>query len=108
MDRRRETRTETALPVRIWGVDSYSRPFMQLVSVRNLSCAGAVLQNVRAQVRAGEVLDVQYEGQRAQYRVIWVGRAGTIDAGALGLERLPREPHIWEVDPARCGRFVSE
>jgi len=108
MDRRRETRIATALPVCIWGVDSYSRPFTQLVSVRNLSGAGAVLQNVRAPMRAGEILDVQYDGHRAQYRVIWVGRPGTLDAGALGLERLPQEPHIWDVDPARCGRFVSE
>ena len=108
MDRRRDTRIETALPVRIWGVDSYSRPFMQLASVCNLSSLGVVLQNVRAQIRPGEILDVQYDGHHAQFRVIWAGRPGTLEAGALGIERLPQEPHIWDVDLARCGRFVSE
>ena len=108
MERETETCLQPALPVRIWGVDSYSRPFMQLASVRNFSTFAAVLQNVRAQVRPGEILDVQYEGQRAQFRVVWTGRAGTRAAGEIGLERLPLEPQIWDIDPARCGNFVSE
>lgn len=102
MDRRRETRIDTALPVRIWGVDSYCRPFMQLASVRNISSLGAVLQNVRSQIKPGEILDVQYDGLKAQFRVVWTGKPGTIEAGELGLERLPEEPFIWAVDPARC------
>ena len=104
----RGTPTDAALPVRIWGVDSYSRPFMQLASVRIFSVRGAVLQNVRAQIRPGEILDVQYEGQRAQFRVIWAGRVGSQAAGEIGLERLPLEPQIWDIDPTRCGSFVSE
>ena len=108
MGMERGTLTDAGLPVRIWGVDSYSRPFMQLASVRIFSVRGAVLQNVRAQIRPGEILDVQYEGQRAQFRVIWAGRAGTHSAGELGLERLPLEPQIWDIDPTRCASFVSE
>ena len=108
MDRRKEPRVEAALPVRIWGVDSYLRPFMQLASARFFGTLGAVLQNVRAQLRPGEILDVQYQGQRAQFRVIWAGRPGTDLAGELGVERLPLEPQIWDFDPARCGSFVSE
>lgn len=92
----------TALPVRIWGVDSYDQPFMQLASVRNVSGIGIVLQNVRAQIKPGEVIDVQYDGQKAQFRVGWTGAPGGIEAGVLGLERLPEEPHIWGVDPGHC------
>ena len=102
------TLTDAGLPVRIWGVDSYSQPFMQLASVRIFSIRGAVLQNVRAQISPGEILDVQYEGQRAQFRVLWAGRVGTQAAGEIGLERLPLEPQIWDIDPARCGNFVRE
>jgi hypothetical protein len=102
MDRRRERRIDAALPVRIWGVDSYCRPFMQLASARNISSLGVVLHNVRAQIKPGEILDVQYEGVKAQFRVVWTGMPGTIEAGELGLERLPEEPFIWDVDPARC------
>jgi hypothetical protein len=107
MDRRRDSRVDTALPVRIWGVDTYCRPFMQVASVRNISSLGAVLQNVRAHIKPGEILDVQYEGVKAQFRVVWTGRPGTIEAGELGLERLPEEPYLWNVDPARCGQVVG-
>jgi len=106
MDRRRETRIDTALPVRIWGVDTFCRPFMQLASVRNISSLGAVLQNVRAQVKPGDILDVQYAGMKAQFRVVWAGRP-TIEAGELGLEQLPDEPYLWEIDPARCGQVIG-
>ena len=102
MDRQREVQVETALPVRIWGVDSYCRPFMQLASVRNIGSLRAILKNVRSQVKPGEILDVQYDGQRAQFRVIWAGKPGTMEAGEIGLERLPEEPYIWDVDPVRC------
>ena len=107
MDNRREMRVETALPVRIWGVDCYSRPFMQLATVRNISSMGAVIQNVRSKIKPGEVLDVQYNGQKAQFRVIWAGRPGTLEAGEVGLERLPAEPYIWDVDAARCGQTMA-
>jgi hypothetical protein len=107
MDRRQETRIDTALPVRIWGVDTFCRPFMQLASVRNISSLGAVLQNVRAQIRPGDILDVQYDGIKAQFRVVWAGRPGTLEAGELGLERLPDEPYLWDVDPARCGQVIG-
>jgi len=54
MDRRRESRVDTPLPVRIWGVDSYSRPFMQMVTVGNIG------------------------SQKAQFRVVWAGMAGAV------------------------------
>ena len=107
MDRRRSPRVTAHLPVRIWGVDAHDLPFMQLASVRNISSIGAVLQNVRAHIKPGEILDVQYDGMKAQFRVVWTGRPGTIEAGELGLERLPEEPHLWDVDPARCGQVVG-
>lgn len=102
MNAEREIEINTALPVRIWGVDSYDQPFMQLASVRNVSGIGIVLQNVRAQIKPGEVIDVQYDGQKAQFRVGWTGKPGSIEAGEIGLERLPEEPHIWGMDPAHC------
>jgi hypothetical protein len=80
---------------------------MQLATVRNISSLGAVLQNVRSTLRPGEIVDVQYEGQRAQFRVVWAGRIGTIEAGEIGLERLPDEPYLWEVDPVRCGQEIA-
>jgi hypothetical protein len=81
---------------------------MQLASVRNISSLGAVLQNVRSRIKPGEILDVQYDGQKAQFRVVWTGRAGTLEAGEVGLQRLPDEPHIWDIDPLRCAQYSAE
>jgi len=81
---------------------------MQLASVRNISSLGVVLQNVRSKVQPGEILDVQYDGQKAQFRVIWIGRPGTMEAGEVGLQRLPEEPYIWDIDPVRCAQVLGE
>jgi len=108
MDRRRDTRVDTAFLVQVWGVDKNSRPFIQVATVRNTSTLGATLQGMRAQVKPGEVLDVKYEGQRAQFRFVWSGRPGSCEQGDMGLERLPEEPQIWDIDPTRCAQFVAQ
>jgi hypothetical protein len=108
MDRRRQPRVELLLPVRLWGVDAYSQPFTQSASARNISQGGAVLQGIRRQILPGEVLDVQFGGDRAQYRVVWAGRKGTQQEGEIGLESLGLEPCIWNVNLSRCSQNVAE
>jgi len=88
MDRRRNPRVAAHLPVRIWGVDAHDLPFMQLASVKNLSSTGAVIQGMRRQIKPGEILEVQFDDEKAQFRVIWTGAHGTHSAGELGLQRL--------------------
>jgi len=107
MDRRRSARVTTLLPVRIWGVDACALPFMQLATVGNISSAGAVLQGLRRQVLPGEVLDVQFGQERAQFRVVWVGQHGSPRAGEAGIESLPYQPCIWNLNLERCCHFVG-
>jgi hypothetical protein len=111
MDRRRESRVDAALPVRIWGVDGSSRPFMQLASVRSISSLGAVLQNGRSPVKPGEILDVQYDRQKAQFRVVWAGGRGRWKPARLALNGcrksltsgmwIRRGVRLWEMDRYR-------
>ena len=108
MDRRRETRVDVSLPVRIWGVDGYACPFMQLARVRNISSGGAVIEGMRSQVRPGEVIDVQFEGNKAQFQVVWAAKSGTWNEGEIGIEKLPDEPCIWDVSLDRCGQAVAQ
>ena len=107
MDRRRAPRVTATLPVRIWGLDACALPFMQLASVRNISSQGAVLQGLRRQILPGEVLDVQFGEGRAQFRVVWAGQHGTPLAGEAGIEMLPAQPCIWDVNLERCCQFVG-
>jgi hypothetical protein len=108
MDRRRNARVKAQLPVRIWGVDAHDLPFMQLASIRNLSSTGAVIQGMRRQIKPGEILEVQLEDEKAQYRVIWTGIQGTHSAGEIGLRRLASEPCLWGMALSCYSEAVAE
>jgi hypothetical protein len=98
MDRRTESRIPAELPVRIWGVDGQSNAFSEVARVKNLSDRGAVLEGVRSKLKPGEVMDLQYGPYRAQFRIVWMGKHGSVQQGEVGLERLPLEQCIWGVD----------
>ena len=102
MDRRRQQRISVELPVKIWGMDSNTRPFTQNASLRTISGRGATLQGVKVQLRPGMVIDLQYQGIQAQFRVVWLGKLGTEMQGEVGVENLSRDVQLWDVDPIRC------
>ena len=108
MDRRRNRRVAAFLTVRIWGVDAASMPFTQHARVRNISDRGAVLQGMIRPVKAGAVLHVQHDEDRAQSRVVWVGKQGTRKQGEIGVESLSSEPFIWDVNLLHCGQVVGK
>jgi hypothetical protein len=108
MDRRRNQRVAALLTVRIWGMDAKSLPFTQHAQVKNISDRGAVLHGIVRPVRAGAILNVQHEGDQAQFRVVWVGRHGGRRQGQIGIEALSSEPAIWDVDLLHCGQFAGK
>lgn len=108
MDRRREPRVFVELPVQIWGVDIKSRPFTQPASLRTISGRGATLQGVMAQLQPGSLLDLQYQGSKAQFRVVWMGKPGTEMQGEVGVENLSKDVQLWDVDPLQCAAGVGE
>ena len=109
MDRRRSPRVGAHLPVRVWGVDAHDLPFMQLASVKNLSGTGAVIHGMRRQMRPGEILEVQMDKEKAQFRVVWTGMPGTNAAGpvsntATSIMRRPARPTSGRGCGGSCGR----
>jgi len=108
MDRRRERRVFVELPVKIWGMDANARPFTQPASLRTISGRGATLQGVSAHLKPGTVVDLQYEGVKAQFRVVWLGRPGTEMQGEVGVENLSADVQLWDVDPLRCAASVGQ
>jgi hypothetical protein len=91
MDRRKEHRLSMELSVQIWGVDRNARPFAELVRATSVSGSGAVLLDVHSKLQAGEVLDVQHEARRAQFRVVWTR------PGEMGIQAMPCEEPIFGV-----------
>lgn len=108
MDRRRQSRVFVELPVQIWGMDANDRPFTQPASLRTISGRGATLQGVSVQLKPGGVVDLQYQGSKAQFRIVWLGRPGTEMQGEVGVENLSSEAQLWDVDPLRCAAAVGQ
>jgi hypothetical protein len=101
MDRRREHRISVDLPVKISGKDANSQPFTQAANLRTVSGRGATLQGVHAQLKPGDVVDLQYQGTKAQFRVVWLGKPGTEMQGEVGVENLSADVQLWDIDPPR-------
>ncbi|HUO17817.1 MAG TPA: PilZ domain-containing protein [Verrucomicrobiae bacterium] len=108
MDRRRQPRVPVEIPVKIWGMDANSRPFTQPATVRTISGRGATLQGVKVQLRPGDLLDLQYKGKKAQFRVVWLGKAGTEMRGEAGICSVSQDVQLWDIDPARCSAAVGQ
>jgi len=102
MDRRRQQRVSVELPVKIWGVDAHARPFTQPASLRTASSRGGTLQGVRAQLKPGDVFDLQYQGAQAQFRVVWLRKSESGAPGEVGIESLTHDVGLWDFDPLRC------
>jgi hypothetical protein len=81
---------------------------MQLASIRNISSTGAVVQGMSRLIRPGEILEVQLGEEKAEFRVVWVGKTGTAREGEVGLESLASEPCLWDVDLCRYSQFVGQ
>jgi hypothetical protein len=86
MDRRKERRLDLEFPVRIWGGAGWTRPFAEIVGLRNVSNGGAVLIGVRSKIQTGELLDVQLGASSAQFRIVWTNLSGEAGIQALAFE----------------------
>jgi hypothetical protein len=78
-----------------------------LVTVKNFSASGVVVRGLRRQVNPGEILEVQTGDGKAQFRVVWVGRMGSRRDGEAGLQSLPSEPQIWDLNLGPNTQLVS-
>jgi hypothetical protein len=92
MDRRRKPHVTNALPVRVWGLDANSRPFIELASLRNISEKGILLNGLTCSLRTGTVVDVQYNGERAEFLV----NAPSGTSGEVCVQRLSNYPGLWD------------
>lgn len=96
MDRRRSPRVDVEFSVRVWGIDAFFQPFAEPARVKNISSSGVVLKGITHSLRIGSVLEVQLDEGKSQFRVVWIGAAGTHMDGEIGLARLASQPSIWE------------
>jgi len=96
VERRREPRMESYLPVVIWGIDAEGLPFSQSALARNISGSGALLCGVERVLRCGDMIRVQYKTNRARYRVIWSRDSDNGEKVRAAVERFKADPCPWE------------
>jgi len=85
MGRRREPRKEIQVPVRIFGTDSSGQVFSAKAVTVNVSQQGIELSGVECRLNLDETIGLTYGKNRVHFRVKWVGRPGTPNAGHVGL-----------------------
>lgn len=95
MGDRKEARVKMVLPIRVWGVDGSGQLFNQLAHTLDISRTGARLGGMRGMLAAGDSLTVQYKQKKAQFKVVWVGRPGSVGERQVGLASLELDKYIW-------------
>jgi len=71
MTQRPEPRLDSDFPIRVWGMDSNGKPFIQHVRVKNISNQGALVSGVECELKPGEIIGVQVEQKKARCRIVW-------------------------------------
>ncbi|MBZ5513145.1 MAG: PilZ domain-containing protein [Acidobacteriia bacterium] len=104
MGRRQYKRLRLALPVTISGFDSNGNRYTQSATTAEIGVNGMRLRAVRCLRAPGELVQVEYQGRRARYRVAWIGAKGTCWEGLVGLQGLEGAKFLFSdhLPPTAC------
>ncbi len=84
------------LPIRVWGMDSSGKPFMEVAHTLDVNPAGARIAGLRRVLALDDIIGIQYRHQKARFRVCWVGRIGKDQEEVLfGVQCLDSNKEIW-------------
>jgi hypothetical protein len=95
INRRREPRIVVELLLGVWGIDTDGKRFQQEVRARDISLSGALLSELEAELRPGDLIGVQYEGKQARFRVVWVRQSGDRRKIQAAIHRVDSDPCPW-------------
>ena len=95
-----EKRVHIALPLRVYGWDESFRPQMMQACTYDVSAKGARLIGLAGGRQVGEVLNIERGKNKALFRVIWIGEAGSPQHGQIGVESIEPDKPIWDAELA--------
>jgi len=87
-----EPRLESDLAVRVSGRDLNGYEFKQSARVLNISRRGGLLSGIRCLRGPGDIIQIEYRGRKADFRVVWVDSL----AGCAGVCCLD-DSYIWRM-----------
>ena len=96
MSEKPEPRLHVELPIRVFGMGTDGRPFLNHAQARNISHHGAKLSGLETQLKPGDVIAVQVGDHRARCKVIWVVDAGQAHKIEVGVNLIEGQPCPWE------------
>jgi len=91
-----EPRLDVNLPIRVFGMDAENRPFNQEAEARNISLHGAKVAGLEKQLRPGDVVGIQFAGQKTRCKVVWVVDAGPVQKIKAGVKMVEWQPCPWQ------------
>jgi uncharacterized phage infection (PIP) family protein YhgE len=94
--KRRDLRLEVALPVIVITNDAKGHPVEQEATILDVSRYGALLQGVKGQIRRGMTISLSRMKRQQKFRVAWVGEAGSLKAGQIGLSAVDPPTSFWD------------
>ena len=98
LGKRRDPRINVTLPVLLTGTDESGRPLDQRVTTVNISRRGALLEGIYGRLRPGDRVVLARGNKKEQFRVAWVGEAGTPSDGQIGVAAVDPNTSFWERD----------
>jgi hypothetical protein len=91
-----EPRVDVDLLVRVFGMSSEGRPFLQNAHAHNISSHGAKLSGIEYSLKTGDIIGVQLAERKARFKVIWVIDAGHLRKIEAGVQLLRGQHCPWE------------
>src|SRR5438270_8647748 len=93
---RPESRIDTDLPIRGWGMDANGKPFFQNVRARNISSQGALVSGIEHELKPGNVMGCKHKQKKARFRVLWRVSAEGIQKIKAGLQQVDGQECPWK------------
>ena len=95
IERRKEARVRTSTPIRVWGIDINGRSFNQDARVRDVSRSGALVCDLEAELRSGDLVGVIYSGKRCRFRIVWIRPSGAKGEIQAAIHRVSGDECPW-------------
>jgi hypothetical protein len=95
IERRQERRTQIDLTVQITGRDVRGNPFAQSAVASSISGGGALLSGLAREVRAGDLVSIEYQDRKGRFRVVWAKRSQSEQKIQAAVHRLENERCPW-------------
>ena len=95
---RREQRERIVLPVKVFSSNARGEPLSEMACVTEVSQNGARVEGVGCITRVNEIISLEHNGHRVQFRVVWIGESGTRMAGCAGLQTLAPQKAMFGIE----------